>query len=330
MNLLIFGAFGTLTVAVLEGWGQVLDRRPPLLKALLSMTQIALEGMRDYFWVLELGRMGLKQLEQNGLGWNRLSWGDILVLTVLMGLVGMLGYQLLLGRSQGAEQLPCSFQPFTALRHRVVYSPVKSRTDLRLERLKLDLCQRPQDPNVWLEMGAFLEYLRKYREASVIYAEGLTHHPRHPQLWFSHGFSHAQSGDFSQALRSYSAALQQQPNHSEFWHAHGDALLGLGRYSEALDSLQRVRRYSPHFGSVWSDRGLALYKLGRYEEAAEALRQAVKRDPRDEQSWFYWGEALRMSNQLPAAQKNIRKALRIHPYSELLQRQERHLLAQNK
>lgn len=296
-NLLILGVFSALTTLVLKAWAKVLEEIPTAAGPSLASSR---------------------------LGWGDLGGGNTLLLVIFVGLMGALGYQLTLGRSR--IQHRSSASP-NAQPPRIPYSPLKSRTDLRLERLKQGIQQRPQDPNTWLELGVFLEHLRQYREAIAIYTEGLTHHPEHPQLWFSHGLAQAKAGDFRRALSSYNEAVQRQPHNSEFWHAQGDALLELERYPEALESLRRVQRYSPNFGHIWSDRGLALYKLARYEEAAEELRQAVRRDPRDERSWFHRGEALLVMNRLRAAQENSRKALRIHPESELLNRQDRHIRA---
>jgi tetratricopeptide (TPR) repeat protein len=172
---------------------------------------------------------------------------------------------------------------------------------------------KPQDAELWKQLGGGLAALHRRNDALAVYEHVLKLDPRHWEAAHSSGvllfemerFEEALAcftlcdewrGDHTstlfyrartlRALKQYEACLRDycrlhalSPDDPIFCNNIGDALLLLDRHEEGLEWFDRSLAIRPDQADVLANKGIALYQMHRFDEAITAYAGAQALDP---------------------------------------------------
>jgi Flp pilus assembly protein TadD len=102
----------------------------------------------------------------------------------------------------------------------------------------------PQFIEPYVNLGALLVDQRRYQDALVPLAQGLTIDSHDQRILYNLALAHARLGHNSQALTYVERAIQQDSTDPDYFQLRADVLNRLGRYTEAHRALATVSRLS--------------------------------------------------------------------------------------
>ena len=181
------------------------------------------------------------------------------------------------------------------------------------------LAAKPDQPQVWNNLGKLLRGLNRLREAIAAFREAVRVKPNFAEGHLNLGIALSDLEDFTGAEKSYREALRLQPNfvmakqsliavltkqgraqeaealarqtlaqaaHSPrqaaaLQHNLAIALSAQQKHDEALRYLASAQADAPDMPMTDTNRGNILQQLGRLEEAVEAYERALARNPLD-------------------------------------------------
>ena len=183
---------------------------------------------------------------------------------------------------------------------------------------------KPDDAELWRQMGDALIQARRLREALLCFEQTLKLDPRNADASYKTGHILFGEGKFEEALAYLSQSADLQPDHAATLHMralvfnqlgkHGEAiadgkrgaeldprnaetlanlggfLQAQGRLDEALSWYDRSLKLRPDAGNTVFNRALTLADLGRLDEAMSAYKRAATRGPKQAQA--AWNLAL--------------------------------------
>jgi tetratricopeptide (TPR) repeat protein len=172
---------------------------------------------------------------------------------------------------------------------------------------------KPDDAELWGQLGGSLAVLDRSADALLAYQHVLKLKPLHFEAAFRSGELLHRMERFEEALACFERCSEWQPEHlqAQFMRARtlralerheeclalyqslhalapddpvicnnvGDALIRLGRFQDGLEWFEKALRLRPGFAEVLANIGLALFQLNRLEEAKDAYARAKAADP---------------------------------------------------
>jgi TonB family protein len=106
--------------------------------------------------------------------------------------------------------------------------------------------------------------------------------PNDADLYFDLGSAYASSGELEAALQAYHQALALKPDYAKAWLGIGSANIGLRHPDEAIDAYKQFLQLapdSPEADHVLLQIADIFYETQRYAEAVEAAKQAIAKRP---------------------------------------------------
>ena len=144
-----------------------------------------------------------------------------------------------------------------------------------LERLRR---RRPDDFQLFADMGQCLWGLRRYAEAEEILRralDGLDNADVHNGL----GLVLNQVGRLREAVVEYRRALDRNPNHLGALNNLGAALVSQDQLDEAMGQFDRLVALDPGDPDAQTSLGVVFSRVGSYEQAVGAFQEALRIDP---------------------------------------------------
>jgi tetratricopeptide (TPR) repeat protein len=172
---------------------------------------------------------------------------------------------------------------------------------------------KPDDAELWRQLGGALAALNRPDDALLAYQHVLKLSPAHFEAAYQSGTLLHQMERFEEALAAFDLCGQWQPDnlsalfsrartlraldrHEEclalYRRLHalapedpvicnnvGDALVRLQRFQDGLTWFEKALQLKPDSAEVLANKGMALYQLNRLDEALDAYAQAKVRDP---------------------------------------------------
>lgn len=142
-------------------------------------------------------------------------------------------------------------------------------------RYKALLEVAPEEPRLWLNLGAALQGLGRLQEAITSYERAAKHDPSLVEAEFNLGCIHRELGEAETASRHFATATRIDPGFGPAHYNLANALRRLGRPDEAIESYRASLRLRPSHADSSNGLGLALRELGDLSGAEAAFLRAL-------------------------------------------------------
>ncbi len=138
---------------------------------------------------------------------------------------------------------------------------------------------RPDDADIYYNLGVVLGNEGKYKEAVDAYKNAVRIRPGFAAAYYNLGFAYDETGMYQQAVEAYRQAVILRPDDADIYYNLGVALGKAGRYKEAVEAYGKAINVRPDYAEAHYNQGFAYNELGMYKEAETAYRQAVRIKP---------------------------------------------------
>jgi tetratricopeptide (TPR) repeat protein len=182
---------------------------------------------------------------------------------------------------------------------------------------------RPNDPNIWQQIGLAIEQMKGGQDARPYFEEALSSYdailakkPRDIMNWTDRGSVLLKLNRPQEALDSYQKAIDIEPNFYEALMGKGNTLnlLGENNYLDALIAYNQASKIRPKDYQVWYNRGMLLSQhLKRYGEAIESFDRAIKLKDNFHPAWLGKGIALAELERYQPALEAFDRAIKRQP-----------------
>lgn len=141
------------------------------------------------------------------------------------------------------------------------------------------LPERPEDADLWSNLGTAVWFLGRLDEAEDCYRRACRIQPDGHSFVNNLGNVQRARGRFAEAEASYRRALELEPEAIEARINLGVALSDLGSLEESEALLRESVALRPDIPDAHLNLGTTLTRLGRWEEAAGSYEEALRRRP---------------------------------------------------
>jgi tetratricopeptide (TPR) repeat protein len=146
--------------------------------------------------------------------------------------------------------------------------------------------ERPERIDALINLGNYLRYKEKYKEAVAAYDRAFERLGKPTasnwSLFYSRGIALERSGQWERAEKDFLQALEFQPEHPYVLNYLGYSWVERGKnLDQAQKMIARAVEQRQNDGYIVDSMGWVLYRLGKYEEAVKHLERAVQLRPQD-------------------------------------------------
>ena len=173
--------------------------------------------------------------------------------------------------------------------------------------------QQPQNIQLWLGKGAFLEQLQLYERALEAYDRAIAITPNSDLAWLGISQSFLALQEYDAALESVAKTLEIKPNSFRAWHIRGLILQEQQDLESALTAYDRSIEINPDFFPSWRGRAAILIAQNNYSEGIKSLQKAIALAPQDVESWLKLSDVYQSRQQIEAALDALDKVIVLQP-----------------
>jgi len=186
----------------------------------------------------------------------------------------------------------------------------KGASEKALHMMHLVLEKAPNEPELYLVLGALYEEMKAYDKAIEMLKKGLDVSPDEIRIHFRLGVVHDKAGDREKCIEKMRAVIEAEPTHAEALNYLGYTYAEVGaNLDEAEDLIKRAMAQKPQDGYITDSLGWVYFKKGRYKEAIKFLEEAAKLVPDDATILEHLGDAYMKVNDPKAGLRYYKKAL---------------------
>lgn len=200
----------------------------------------------------------------------------------------------------------------TALRNLNRPTEAIESATLVIESYDRALEQQPQNIELWLGKGAFLEELQLYERALEAYDRAIAIAPNSDLAWLGISQSFLALQEYDAALESVAKTLEIKPNSFRAWHLRG-LILQEQQLEPALAAYDRSIEINPDFFPSWRNRAAILIAQNNYSEGIKSLQKAIALAPQDVESWLKLSDVYQSRQQIEAALDALDKVIVLQP-----------------
>ena len=139
--------------------------------------------------------------------------------------------------------------------------------------------RRPENPQLWTNLGIAREKLLDFQGALEAYDRALAITYAQPAARMNRGYVLSRLGRFEQALANNRLLVNEYPDDPDAHYNLAEVLLVLRRGEEALQICRTALHLAPGHAKALIVSGLALSVLGRFEDARQVFKAALASDP---------------------------------------------------
>jgi tetratricopeptide (TPR) repeat protein len=184
---------------------------------------------------------------------------------------------------------------------------------MELEALRRAARDRPNDPELFLELGRRLRQLGEPRAAAVMSGRAYDLSRGEPRFVAARVRALADMGETEEALRLVQQALPHAPDSGELWAELAAVEARRGRFADALGEAREAVRIAPGLEDAWRALGNACAANKRPDEAFAAFERAWRLEPMDTELLADYGEALARFGRPAQAETLLEDAVKVAP-----------------
>ena len=182
-----------------------------------------------------------------------------------------------------------------------------------LAQLSAALQLRPNDPDVYVNLGNALLQANRVPEARQAFEQALRLKPDSAEAHCNLGNAYAQTNQVPAAIQCYEAALRLNPKFVVASMNLGSALFRSGRVAEAIPRYENAVRWRPNYAEAHSNLGSALLQVGRVHDAIGHYEAALRIKPAYPDAETNLGLAWLRAGRTEAALGHFRRAVAMAP-----------------
>lgn len=170
----------------------------------------------------------------------------------------------------------------------------------------------PDDTRLRYLHGFSLRSLKRWHEASDVFAELVRIDSTNVSWRFGYASSLERAGRFDRAVTEFRGLLTIEPTHASSLNYLGFILADRGvNLSEAKDMISRALEQDPENAAYLDSMGWVLYRLGRLSEAKRYLYAAIERDDSNAEIFEHAGDVHYALNEYPEARAAWNRAIEL-------------------
>ncbi len=175
--------------------------------------------------------------------------------------------------------------------------------DLLLER-------EPDNVDLILYAGSFLERQKKYEEAATLFKQGLEKEPENVDLLFRLGVVYDKTGQKEAVIQQMKTIIKIAPDDANALNYLGYTYADMGiNLDEAQALVEKALKLDPDNGYITDSLGWVFYQKGEMDKAIELLSRAVELTPEDSILLEHLGDAYLKNGQTRKAMDAYQKSL---------------------
>jgi eukaryotic-like serine/threonine-protein kinase len=185
---------------------------------------------------------------------------------------------------------------------------------LVLEGYEQALEKQPQNLELWLGKGEFLQEWKRYRQALNAYRNAIAINAEDHRVWLGTAQVYLAISQYEEAKVAIEKALAIKPQSFTAWHTRG-AILEQEQQDleQAVASYDRAIALNQDFFPSWRDRSSVLIAQNDYDRAIKSLQKAVALAPQDVESWLSLSNAFLGMQKIEEARKAIDRVIFLQP-----------------
>lgn len=157
-----------------------------------------------------------------------------------------------------------------------------------IEQLKRQLLSRPQDPELYYELGRQYLALKQAVAAEQAFQQALKCAPEHPQILMQLGNTASLGGQENIAADYFKRSLAQDEQQADVHFNLANSLQKLGEHALAIKHYQRALQFTPDDAECHNNLGNAYRQLGHLDLAVNAYARAIALDPELLHAKVHW------------------------------------------
>ena len=177
--------------------------------------------------------------------------------------------------------------------------------------------QRPQDPQVWKDLGN-LQLFDEPERALASFEQALRLLPDEPEALELVAKAAQKLGQADRALELVLKALRLNEDFVAGHHRLATLYFEKGQFAKALPHIEKALELTPHDGRMLSRKGLILNRLERHGEAIAVFDQLIAREPGDYSHWNNAANLYKDIGQLATADTYYQKAVALAKRKDVL------------
>ncbi len=177
--------------------------------------------------------------------------------------------------------------------------------------------QRPQDPQVWKDLGN-LQLFDEPERALASFEQALRLLPDEPEALELVAKAAQKLGQADRALELVLKALRLNEDFVAGHHRLATLYFEKGQFAKALPHIEKALELTPHDGRMLSRKGLILNRLERHGEAIAVFDQLIGREPGDYSHWNNAANLYKDIGQLATADTYYQKAVALAKRKDVL------------
>lgn len=201
-----------------------------------------------------------------------------------------------------------------ALTKAAIFSQLRdSQRAVRYFREALELAEKEDRDEIFLDLATELEQLRDFSGAIQVLEEAMRHNPKNEGALYELAYCFDQLGDYDRAVKSYTDFLDENPYSFTAWYNLGNTFSKAERFSEALDAYEYCVAINQEFPPAYFNMGNAHLTLEHFRESIECFSKCIELDGDDALTYCYLGEAHEQLEELDTAWDFYQKSLGLAP-----------------
>ena len=190
--------------------------------------------------------------------------------------------------------------------------------------------QQPDNAEIWLEKGDFLNQLPTYPEAIAAYQQAIAIKPNSYEAWLGIAEASLALKKYARALMAADKTLQIRPESYLAWQIRGQVWQdGNNNLTEAIAAYERAIEIEPNFAPAWQNLALALKEQGSYMDAIESFTKASKINAQNIDTWLGLADTLKDLGRDREALRALDRALAINPQKQKIWLKKGSILLEN-
>jgi tetratricopeptide (TPR) repeat protein len=188
-----------------------------------------------------------------------------------------------------------------------------SKRAVRYFREALELADKEDKDEIYLDLASELEQLRDFSGAIEVLEEAMKLNPKNEGALYELAFCFDQLGDYGRAVQSYTDFLDDNPYSFTAWYNLGNTFSKAEKFADALNAYEYCVAINPEFPPAYFNMGNAHLTLEQYRESIESFRKCLELDGDDALTFCYLGEAHEQLEELDTAWDFYQKSLTLAP-----------------